>query len=160
MTKHFMVRVYFSHIFESVQSARCCKLGITGVVLVECQHINYYDLTKGLFIWAVMDTQFSCVIVFTEPLIDSVCFKCTYLNAYWLHSHHTWQNMSLLHILGIWIMRKWTSGNDHNCWDRGSFSNSDKEMINKTIDYKWAGTETCCWLYRFLLSLLSDTVFG
>ena len=83
-----------------------------------------------------MDTVYSwwnCL--YRGPLLTLTgkCFKCTYLNAYWLLSHLTWQVMSLVDIVRIWITHKWTFGNDHNCHHPGSLSNSISIKFTQSI---------------------------
>lgn len=57
-------------LFPYLRVSTHCKMVHVGdrVVLCECQHINYYGLTTGLFV--CLWTQFSRVIAQTEPIID------------------------------------------------------------------------------------------
>lgn len=121
----------FSHISEPGTHLKMLRVGggRTGITLSECQHVDYCVLkTRIIHSFGHGYAVFWCNRSHRAPnwlwqplqMCISQCLLAFFL------PHLTWQEVSTLRIAWIWITLKWTPGNDYNCGNLGSLSNSHK----------------------------------
>lgn len=97
------------------------------------------------------------VIAYTAPIIDAdwQLFQMHISQLILASFPSQRQDTSLPDVARIWIKHKWTIGNDHNCCNPGSFSNSHKGSIEiQTINEQAQSPAVDCidlyWVYSVM----------